>query len=68
MRVNRPWISVCLTVLAGLVGGAIAGGFWSIDARAARREKTVEAEKFVLLDASGRQRAVMQVLPIGLVR
>src|SRR5262245_54686893 len=67
MRVSRTWAYACLTVTAGLVGGAIAGSFWSIDARAAGRAKTVEAEKFVLVDAGGRQRAALQVLANGLV-
>ena len=34
---------------------------------AARKGKTVEAERFVLVDASGRQRAALQVLPNGRV-
>src|SRR5262249_58360778 len=68
MRISSSWGYACLTVIGGLIGGAIAGGFWSRDARAAaRRDKTVEAEKFVLVDANGRQRAAIQVLPNGLV-
>ena len=68
MRVHSPWLYVCLTVTAGLVGGAVSGGFWSLDAKAAARKgKTVEAERFVLVDASGRQRGALQVLPSGLV-
>ena len=68
MHVSRSWLCVCLTVTAGLVGGAISGSLWSIDvSAAARRGKTVEAERFVLVDASGRQRAALQVLPSGRV-
>jgi hypothetical protein len=68
MHVSKSWLSVCLTVTAGLVGGAIAGSLWSLDASAAARKgKTVAAERFVLVDASGRQRAALQVLPNGRV-
>jgi hypothetical protein len=39
---SKSWLCVCLTVTAGLVGGALSGRVWSIDASAAARQgKTV---------------------------
>src|SRR5262245_7818436 len=68
MRTSSSWMSVGLTVMAGLVGGALAGGVGRLDARAATRGgATVTAQKFVLVDATGRQRAALQVMANGLV-
>src|SRR5271168_3418528 len=75
MRTRERWLFACLTLIGGLIGGALSNGLWSIDAAASaagrkvrsfQMVRTMEAEKFILIDPSGQQRGALQVLPSGL--
>lgn len=47
-----------LTMLAGMVGGAMSGRFFASDpALAQQRTKVINAEEFLLVDKNGRTRA-----------
>src|SRR5208282_3392909 len=63
---------VALTFVAAALGGALSSHFWPAGSSAiaaerhARHPKVVTAEKFVLVDSAGNDRALMQVLDNGM--
>jgi hypothetical protein len=62
MKNGKPWLTVAVALIGGLIGGALASILGARDAFAlhhARRTKTVEAHSFVLLGRNGEQRGII---------
>lgn len=68
----KPSAYLVLTFAAAALGGALSSHFWPAGSSAAAAEvrskhpKVVTAEKFVLVDSAGHERALMQVLANGM--
>jgi hypothetical protein len=68
MKNGKPWLTVMVALIGGLVGGGVASMLGANNAFAKRhpqRARTVEAEKFVLLGRNGDQRGIIQVSDKG---
>jgi hypothetical protein len=68
MKNGKPWLTVTMALLGGMVGGAVATMLGASNAFAVRHSqhaRTVTAEKFVLLGRNGDERAIIQVSDKG---
>src|SRR6516162_3274251 len=67
MKIERSWTYVALTLAGGIIGGALSSHFWpAAGALAAERKaRTITADRFVVTDSSGTQRALLSTQPDG---
>jgi hypothetical protein len=67
MKQNRPWIYLALTLVGGIIGGALSSHLWPApNAVAAEKQaKVITAGKFVLTDSGGLERALLSTEQSG---
>ena len=65
MNRDRGWIYIVLTLVGGIIGGALSNHLWGAASAAAAEKKvnTITAGSFVLTDANGVQRALLSIEP-----
>jgi hypothetical protein len=68
MANGKPWLTVAMALIGGVLGGAAAtilGAGNAFALRHAHHTRTVEADKFVLLGRNGEQRGIIRVSDKG---
>jgi hypothetical protein len=68
MTNGKPWLTIAMALIGGVLGGAAAtflGASNAFAVRHAHRARTMEAEKFVLLGRNGDERGIMRVSDKG---